>query len=212
MNFGVSGSIGACSSHIYSNPVTIAAVKRQQEKERDRAVQQMNKQVDTIAQLRAKRKEQAEWNWRFNFLQMIYAARAFHLHNCAPKFDEPEPVIIESPIQRLQRITSLYKTVEVRGVSGVGVRITAEQIIAAGAVRSGFTVEEIKGQSRVRPLVAVRQYLMVKVSDECPWLSLPVIGRIFGGRDHTTVLHAINKLGGRRASNRHILPAAQLAA
>ena len=57
----------------------------------------------------------------------------------------------------------------------------------------GFTVEAICGKSRQRPLVTARQigmYLFRDLTD----LSYPAIARIFGGRDHTTVIHAVDKV------------------
>jgi chromosomal replication initiation ATPase DnaA len=36
---------------------------------------------------------------------------------------------------------------------------------------------------------------MAEIYVQCPGMSLPEIGRMFGGRDHTTVIHAIKKLG-----------------
>lgn len=57
----------------------------------------------------------------------------------------------------------------------------------------GFTVEAICGKSRQRPLVIARQigmYLFRELTD----LSYPAIARIFGGRDHTTVIHAVDKV------------------
>jgi chromosomal replication initiator protein len=57
----------------------------------------------------------------------------------------------------------------------------------------GFTVEALKGRSRQRPLVTARQigmYVMRDVTD----LSYPAIAREFGGRDHTTVIHACEKI------------------
>ena len=57
----------------------------------------------------------------------------------------------------------------------------------------GFTVEEIKGKSRRRPLVTARQigmYVLRELTD----LSYPAIAREFGGRDHTTVIHAVEKI------------------
>ena len=54
-------------------------------------------------------------------------------------------------------------------------------------------MDEIKGKSRRRPLVAARQvamYVMRELTD----LSYPAIAREFGGRDHTTVIHAVDKI------------------
>jgi chromosomal replication initiator protein len=58
----------------------------------------------------------------------------------------------------------------------------------------GFTVEDLKGKSRRRPLVTARQVAMYVVR-ELTDLSYPAIARDFGGRDHTTVIHAVEKIG-----------------
>ena len=57
-----------------------------------------------------------------------------------------------------------------------------------------FTVEELQGRSRRRPLVTARQVAMYVVR-ELTDLSYPAIAREFGGRDHTTVIHAVEKIG-----------------
>jgi chromosomal replication initiator protein len=54
-------------------------------------------------------------------------------------------------------------------------------------------VDEICSSSRSRPLVNARQmamYLCRELTD----LSLPKIGERFGGRDHSTVIYANNKV------------------
>ena len=61
------------------------------------------------------------------------------------------------------------------------------------AERFGFSVEEIIGKSRRRPLVTARQVAMYVVR-ELTDLSYPAIAREFGGRDHTTVIHAVEKI------------------
>lgn len=68
-------------------------------------------------------------------------------------------------------------------------------IIRAIAQHHGVLVAEIKGQRRTRDIVVPRQQAMAALWIECPHLSLPQIGRLVGGKDHTTVLHAIRKLG-----------------
>ena len=57
----------------------------------------------------------------------------------------------------------------------------------------GFTVEALRGKSRQRPLVLARQIGMY-VFRELTDLSYPAIAREFGGRDHTTVIHAVDKV------------------
>jgi chromosomal replication initiator protein len=66
-------------------------------------------------------------------------------------------------------------------------------ILEATAEMYGFTVEDLKGKSRRRPLVIARQVAMY-VTRELTDLSYPAIAREFGGRDHTTVMHACDKI------------------
>ena len=71
--------------------------------------------------------------------------------------------------------------------------ITPDLILARTTDIYGFSREELTGPSRRRPLVTARQVSMY-VFRELTDLSYPVIGREFGGRDHTTVIHAVDKI------------------
>ncbi|MBZ0164594.1 MAG: hypothetical protein K8H74_18010 [Notoacmeibacter sp.] len=68
-----------------------------------------------------------------------------------------------------------------------------QQIKQAAAAQCGFTVADIESERRTRALVRARQMAMF-VSKRLTPKSLPQIGRAFGGRDHTTVLHAVRKI------------------
>lgn len=57
----------------------------------------------------------------------------------------------------------------------------------------GYDVESLCGKSRQRPLVTARQIAMYLFRDLTD-LSYPSIARLFGGRDHTTVIHAVDKI------------------
>ena len=70
---------------------------------------------------------------------------------------------------------------------------TDEELLAEIAGILGFDVAALKGKSRQRPLVTGRQIAMY-VFRELTDLSYPGIARIFGGRDHTTVIHAVEKI------------------
>ncbi|MET0146882.1 MAG: chromosomal replication initiator protein DnaA [Ilumatobacteraceae bacterium] len=70
---------------------------------------------------------------------------------------------------------------------------TDEELLAEIASILGFDVIALKGKSRQRPLVTGRQIAMY-VFRELTDLSYPGIARIFGGRDHTTVIHAVEKI------------------
>ena len=74
-----------------------------------------------------------------------------------------------------------------------GTQITASTIIAQTATYFGLSVEEIIGSGRSRRLVSARQiamYLCRELTD----MPLIRIGEEFGGRDHTTVMHANKKI------------------
>jgi chromosomal replication initiator protein len=87
--------------------------------------------------------------------------------------------------------------------SETGPEITAAQIMAATAQYFGVTVDDLCGSSRSRVLVTARQiamYLCRELTD----LSLPKIGQAFGGRDHTTVMHADRKIRQLMAERRSL--------
>jgi chromosomal replication initiator protein len=68
-----------------------------------------------------------------------------------------------------------------------------EELLAEMAIILGHSVEALRGKSRQRPLVTARQMAMY-VFRELTDLSYPAIARLFGGRDHTTVIHAVDKI------------------
>jgi chromosomal replication initiator protein len=71
--------------------------------------------------------------------------------------------------------------------------ITPQVILDATSEMFGYPIDEIIGKSRRRPLVTARQVAMY-VCRELTDLSFPAIAREFGGRDHTTVIHAVDKI------------------
>ena len=71
--------------------------------------------------------------------------------------------------------------------------ITPKLILEATAEMFGLTVEDLRGKSRSRPLVTARQIAMY-VLREMTDFSYPAIGREFGDRDHTTVMHAVSRV------------------
>jgi chromosomal replication initiator protein len=81
--------------------------------------------------------------------------------------------------------------------------VTPRLILDKTSEMFGFPIEDITGQSRRRPLVTSRQIAMY-VTRELTDLSYPAIAREFGGRDHTTVIHAVEKIGALMPERRQI--------
>ena len=71
--------------------------------------------------------------------------------------------------------------------------IPIEKIQEAVGAFYGVSVKEIKGSRRVQNIVLARQVAMY-LSREMTDNSLPRIGKEFGGKDHTTVIHAYEKI------------------
>jgi chromosomal replication initiator protein len=82
-------------------------------------------------------------------------------------------------------------------------RITPQMILDATAASYGFSIEAICGPSRTRPLVTARQVAMYLVRNLTDY-SYPAIARVFGNRDHTTVIHAVDKIEGQMQQRRQI--------
>jgi chromosomal replication initiator protein len=86
---------------------------------------------------------------------------------------------------------------------GAEPEINAAVIIAQTAAYFGLSIDDLCGSSRSRVLVTARQiamYLCRELTD----LSLPKIGQQFGGRDHTTVMHADRKIRQLMAERRSV--------
>ncbi|WSG19582.1 chromosomal replication initiator protein DnaA [Nonomuraea sp. NBC_01738] len=77
--------------------------------------------------------------------------------------------------------------------SDSGPEITIATIMAKTAEYFGISIDDLCGSSRSRALVNARQIAMY-LGRELTDLSLPKIGQQFGGRDHTTVMHAERKI------------------
>jgi chromosomal replication initiator protein len=79
-------------------------------------------------------------------------------------------------------------------------QLTPERIVTVVAERFGVRTEALFGKRRTRSITLPRQvamYLMRQLTD----LSLVEIGRSLGGRDHTTVLYACERVGAQIASD-----------
>ena len=81
--------------------------------------------------------------------------------------------------------------------------ITPELILTKTSELYGFSNEELMGGSRRRPLVTARQVAMY-IFRELTDLSYPAIAREFGGRDHTTVIHGVEKIRNLMPERREI--------
>ncbi|HEX3791317.1 MAG TPA: chromosomal replication initiator protein DnaA [Pseudonocardiaceae bacterium] len=81
--------------------------------------------------------------------------------------------------------------------------ITASMIMAVTAEFFGVSLDDLCGPGKTKALAQARQismYLCRELTD----LSLPKIGQTFGGRDHTTVMHADKKIRKEMAERRRI--------
>lgn len=68
----------------------------------------------------------------------------------------------------------------------------AERVVQEAAVAFDVTVDDLTGPSRCRPLMSYRQIAMAAA--RMVGHSFPKIGSAFGGRDHTTVVHACQRV------------------
>ena len=76
---------------------------------------------------------------------------------------------------------------------GESSEVSIEKIQSIISERFGLSLEELCGDKRSQAIVYPRQVAMY-LSRELTDSSLPKIGREFGGRDHTTVIHATSKI------------------
>jgi chromosomal replication initiator protein len=82
-------------------------------------------------------------------------------------------------------------------------QVSIERIQELVSDRFGLSLEELCGERRSQNIVYPRQIAMY-LSRELTDASLPKIGRQFGGRDHTTVIHATTKIAGLIREDRSV--------
>lgn len=70
-------------------------------------------------------------------------------------------------------------------------KIEPETIIEETAKYFSVTSQDILGTCRKRPIIWARQIAQALVAANCRYLPLTSIGRIFGGRDHATIIHSM---------------------
>ena len=74
--------------------------------------------------------------------------------------------------------------------------LTADRIIAAVAEHFGLDEAALLGRNRARDVALPRQVAMYLIREETR-ASLPKIGEVLGGRDHTTVMYGCDKINGQ---------------
>lgn len=106
----------------------------------------------------------------------------------------PRPPVVVDPVDPLPQPAAAHKVVVIvprspRRRRIFGAPSTAQAIVNSVAAEHDIHVEDLIGRSRTTHIVRARQHAMVEL--RALGLSLPVVGRFLGGRDHTTVLHGI---------------------
>lgn len=74
------------------------------------------------------------------------------------------------------------------------VRITGRAVADAVAQIYGLTFDELCSVNRAHRFVRPRQLAMYAIRQFCPHMSYPAIGRLLGGRDHSTVVSGVRRV------------------
>lgn len=72
-----------------------------------------------------------------------------------------------------------------------GSQISGKIVMAEVSRKREVPLYILTGTDRSVIVARARHEAMYEIRRRCPWLSLPAIGDLFGGRDHTTVMHAV---------------------
>jgi chromosomal replication initiator protein len=82
-------------------------------------------------------------------------------------------------------------------------KLSPEVILDLAANYFGITVSELVGRSRTAKIAIQRQVVMYLIREETG-ASLPQIGELLGGRDHTTVIHGCDRIADEMEANAEI--------
>jgi len=90
-------------------------------------------------------------------------------------------------------VTIAAAEVVVKDILPQDVKITPEMVIEVIADHFTVSIDQLTGPSKVRKIVTARQFGMFLTREYCE-MSTTKIGEVYGGRDHTTVMHAEKKM------------------
>ncbi|MBI2103815.1 chromosomal replication initiator protein DnaA [Candidatus Woesebacteria bacterium] len=110
-------------------------------------------------------------------------------------------IIAESRLKNIPITETLVKShLGSNGEEIQTVKATADEVIKVACKYFSLLKRDLLGARRARPLARPRQIVMYILRTE---LQLPFeeIGRVIGGRDHTTVMHAVNKIAAMAAND-----------
>ncbi len=115
-----------------------------------------------------------------------------------PKVQEPAEFVIPRYFQTFKRLCVVWVG-EYCPYAGGSLELVINRSMTEIGVEwlgkfGGVYLEDIKGKSKNRRVVFPRQVIMHAIKKERPDRSFPEVGRWTGGRDHTTVMHAFNKI------------------
>jgi len=68
--------------------------------------------------------------------------------------------------------------------------IFAKDVLAFVAKEAGVSAADLIGPNRKKALTHIRFIAVWVIRQRCPHMSYPAVGRLLGGRDHTTIIHA----------------------
>ncbi|MBI5356368.1 chromosomal replication initiator protein DnaA [Candidatus Collierbacteria bacterium] len=104
-----------------------------------------------------------------------------------------------------EKVVKSFKTNMLEGNNQIQAltKASPNSVISAVCEVFGIKPAEIKGERRQKDLIIPRHLAMYILKTEAQ-LPLVSIGRIFGGRDHSTVIHATDKITAELASNAHL--------
>jgi chromosomal replication initiator protein len=98
---------------------------------------------------------------------------------------------------------SIFENILGRSQDDRTAKATPNVILEEVAKRFSVDVKAILGARRSREIVLARQVAMLLCREELG-LSYPALGKLFGGKDHSTVLYAVNKIKEKQMDNQEM--------
>ena len=123
--------------------------------------------------------------------------RIRHRRFLLPESNEPSVAEalakVEQALMRLDGAVADLRSATAEAVRLEARGLAAQTIAAAIAARFGLTMADMVSPSRNAKLARVRHLAIYTVKSLRPELSYSRIGAVFGGRDHSTIMHALNR-------------------